>query len=178
MSEPEADSALDAGEATGASDGNPSLADSTPTPTEGGQEQGEKSRINGLMSLAQRRTAERDAALAEIEGLKEQLSLAANPASDAVHQPTQVELMFPERYAQSDDATDEGDPMDQPEPPVIYAGVHPARPDHAAKPVNAPASSPAAQFVRDQGEIAAMKRQLNAMGAAWYEGQKAQGLID
>ena len=66
--------------------------------TGGGQEQGDQKRLNGLMSLAQKRTAERDAALAEIEELREMLA-AASVVPEEQRQPTQSELMYPERYA-------------------------------------------------------------------------------
>lgn len=182
--QPGADSAGASGEATGASVGNPTDADSTPTQGANGQEQGsdQSKRVNDLMSLANRRLLERDQALAEIEALKAQLAErqeATTSAEADVHQPTQVELMYPERYEPEDDG-DAIDPLAQPEPPTMLFDPNAARrPDQMLRPSAAvPASSPAARFARDQGEIGALKAQLDAAGQRWYEGAKAQGLLD
>jgi hypothetical protein len=177
MSDP-ADSAGEPGEATGAGVADVTPADSTPDLGATGQEQGDQSskRINGLMSLAQRRTAERDAALVEIEQLKAQVK-----AQSVVEQevgPSQVELMYPERFAQPEPEP-QVDPMLPPEPPVIRAGNSPARgqsvPFGAAPPVIGDMSSPSVRYQRDQAEIAAQMRQLNALGQRWAA---ESGLMD
>jgi hypothetical protein len=178
MSEaPTADSAVEPGEATGATvQSTEQQADSTPEPVEAGQEQGDKSRINGLMSLAQKRTAERDEALAEVEALKAQL--AGQGVEEAPVGLTQAELMYPDRYAQSDPG--EADPMEQPEPPVIYAATNAARrPDQNRRSSPVPDSStPAGRWAADKADIDAMHAQLQRAGREFIESQREQGLLD
>jgi hypothetical protein len=174
MSDPVADSADATGEATGVGE---TPADSTPTPEATGQEQGDQSkRVNDLMSLANRRLSERDQALAEIESLRAQLDAQVLAEQTAFEGESQIELMHPEQYTDEDP---DYDPMEPPEPPVINMPVNPMRPDHALQPGSVPdTSTPAGRYVRDQGEIAAMKAQLNKMGAQWWAGQKESGLVD
>jgi len=126
-----------------------------------GQEQGDQSRLNGLMSLAQKRTAERDAALAEIEALKAQLAEHSMVGAD--EGVSQIDLMNGKPDAPEQDV----DPMEQPEPPVIRVGVNPARPDYQRQPTAAPGkTNPGAEFLRDKADIAAMKAQLSGMARA------------
>jgi hypothetical protein len=186
MSDPVADSAgATDSEATGELTPTGASSDSTPTTEATGQEQGDQSsqkRINGLMSLAQRRTAERDAALAEIEALKAQMALGAVP-EDEQHKPSQVELFYPERFAAEEAGeVDAVDPMAPPEPPVILSAFHnPSRSQSVPlgdPPVIGNNSSPAARYLQDQAEIAALKTQLNRAGSQWYEDAKQRGLMD
>jgi hypothetical protein len=155
-------------------------ADSTPTSYANGQEQGDQSperRINGLMSLAQRRTAERDQALNEIEMLKAQMAERSRTESEAETGPSQAQLMYPERFVEPEP---EVDPMAPPEPPVIepmVMGVSPSR--SQSVPLGAapglPNSSPSVRYAQDQAEIASMKSRLNQMGQQWAQ---EQGLLD
>jgi len=165
MSEANADSASPGQE-------QPAAADSAVD----GQEQGEQSRINGLMGLAQKRTSERDAALAEVEALRAQLEAHTLAEQSSMEGQSQIEAMYPERLAAA--PPDDFDPMEQPEPPVIHMGINPARPDHAPRPVSrTQPSTPATRYAADQAEISAMKTQLNAMGLQWYEAARESGLI-
>lgn len=154
-------------------------ADSTPTQSANGQEQGDQSnkRVNDLMSLANRRLLERDAARAEIESLKAQLAEREVAVQDDGR--SQAEMLYPDRYAEPD--APEVDPMEQPEPVEVHPlvmGVNPRRPSTAYQPVAPTPTTPTERFLRDRAEIAAMKSQLNVAGQRWYEGAREQGLLD
>lgn len=148
----------------------------------GDQEQGDRSksnpesRINGLMSLVGERTTERDQALAEVEALKGQLADLTAPPSDD-ERPSQMDLLYPPEPAQPEPAGPE-DEQGGNEFPVILPII-----DRNAAPRNLPGLTPGtynptAMHLRDQQEIALMKRQLNTMGQAQFQAAKDAGKFD
>ena len=182
MSEP-ADSTGEPGEATGAGvvqSDNP--ADSTPNSEATGQEQGDQSaekRVNDLMALANKRLSERDQAQAEVEALRARLAEIETEARAEEPQPSQIELMYPDRFAAEPEA-DTVDPYAQPEPVPVVMPVWPSRGQSVplgAAPVIGDASSPSVRYQQDQADIAAMKSRLNVLGADWVAEAKANGLM-
>ena len=173
----QADSAVEPGEATGELAGNPAGSDSTPDLDATGQEQGDQTaekRLNGLMSLAQRRTAERDAAQAQIDDLKSQLAQYETQAVAETPGQTQQELLYPERF-QSEPEADAVDPYAPPEPTPRIMETFPSRGQSVpfgATPSLGEPSSPSARYAQDQAEIAAMKQRLNAAGQQWLDEAK------
>jgi hypothetical protein len=165
MDEHLADSALDAGAATGATVPSGTVADSTPTQQQGGQEQDDQKRINDLMALANKRLSERDQARAEIEALKAEMAGLAAEAADyaAETQPTQRDLMGL-NPPPPEPSQDEVEYDDTP----IVAGTSPMRPDVGAamrSPVTPVPMSASARYLSDRNEIAQMKARLNELGA-------------
>lgn len=166
MSEP-ADSTLDSETTEAPSGDSPSSAQVS------GQEQGDQKaerRINSLMSLANRRLHEKEAAEAEIESLREQL--AAFDANEP-EQPTQHDLMFPPPPAQ------------EPEPEPDPEAVEHVRMDSNSAPRSRSSSSyrpePAgasASFVSSQRELADMRSQLDAANADWAVVARQEGWLD
>lgn len=149
MSEPTADSAPSGQEQAAAP------ADSAA----GGQEQVDQSdkRINGLMSLAAKRTAERDAALAEIADLKamlEEQGRVETPASQS-----QYDLMY---GSEPEPPPTEGAPDEDDDGGPIVMNTSPVNARYAmrsqAEPVPMTVTD---RYVAEQREIAQMKQRLN-----------------
>jgi hypothetical protein len=108
------------------------------------------------MSQAQKRTAERDAALAEIESLREMLAEQARV--EAPKPQSQYDLM----YGSPAEPPPIEPPGDDEDPGPIIMNASPANPRYAMRSQAEPVPmTPSARYLSDQREIAQMKQRLN-----------------